>query len=890
MIKKRGLLQLMWMLLLSWFAPESSAATEGRYTGTTSAGDPFWLHVNSASAIDTFSIKYTVYDFYGDPVVTSTVTQYFMPGYTIPITVNSFSYEKKNSTDTTMFAGTISGTTASGTFYYSKSVFTKYDREASEKLTWTAVFGTPTGYSVKYNGNLNNNGSAPIDATVYATGAKATVLTSGSLSRTGYTFSSWNTAANGSGTSYAPASTITIGSANVVLYARWTALPSYSVTYNANGATSGTAAFDASIYNSGASVTVLGNTGSIAKTGYTFVGWNTAADGSGASFAPAASFAMGSANVTLYAKWRALPTYSVNYDANGATSGTAPTDPATYLAAASVTVLGNTGSLAKTGYTFVGWNTAADGSGASFAPAASFAMGSANVTLYAKWRALPTYSVNYDGNGNTSGTAPTDPATYLAAASVTVLGNTGSLAKTGYTFVGWNTAADGSGASFAPAASFAMGSANVTLYAKWSSLPTYSVTYDANGATSGTAPTDPATYLAAASVTVLGNTGSLAKTGYTFVGWNTAADGSGASFAPAASFAMGSANVTLYAKWRALPTYSVTYDANGATSGTAPTDPATYLAAASVTVLGNTGSLAKTGYTFVGWNTAADGSGASFAPAASFAMGSANVTLHAKWRALPYRVIAITDGHGAVTPSDTQTVAFGNTIRLRSTPEAGYHFANWSVVRGNPKITSANVDSTDLIAGGDSLVISVRATFQKNSYALKISHQVGTDPAVLDKDTTASFGDTIALNAPALSGKTFLHWTVGGSTAKLVDSAKADAKVVLNAGDATVVAVYKESGISVLRKGMPTSLDLVYDGRMSMLIVAVPERRDESATHVQIDLIDHQGRSVARLVNSPLTPGYHAFDLKTSGISSGRLISRMRADGFDKAISTPVLR
>ncbi|MBK8804451.1 MAG: InlB B-repeat-containing protein [Fibrobacteres bacterium] len=299
--------------------------------------------------------------------------------------------------------------------------------------------------------------------------------------------------------------------------------------------------------------------------------------------------------------------------------------------------------------------------------------------------------------------------------------------------------------------------------------------------------------------------------------------------------------------------------------------------------------LAKTGYTFVGWNTAADGSGASFAPAASFAMGSANVTLYAKWRTLPYRVIAITDGHGAVTPSDTQTVAFGNTVRLRATPEAGYHFANWSVVRGNPKITSANVDSTDLIAGGDSLVISVRATFQKNSYALKISHQVGTDPAVLDKDTTATFGDTVLLNAPALSGKTFLHWTVGASTAKLVDSAKAEAKVVLNAGDATVVAVYKESGISALRKGMPTSLDLAYDGRMSMLIVAVPERRDESATHVQIDLIDHQGRSVARLVNSPLTPGYHAFDFKTSGISSGRLISRMRADGFDKAISTPVL-
>ncbi|HBX24233.1 MAG TPA: hypothetical protein DEF34_11480, partial [Desulfotomaculum sp.] len=66
-------------------------------------------------------------------------------------------------------------------------------------------------------------------------------------------------------------------------------------------------------------------------------------------------------------------------------------------------------------------------------------MGTSNVTLYAQWTAMPTYTVTYDGNGNTSGSVPVDSNTYITGATVTVLGNTGNLVKTGYTFAGWNT-------------------------------------------------------------------------------------------------------------------------------------------------------------------------------------------------------------------------------------------------------------------------------------------------------------------------------------------------------------------------------------------------------------------------------------------------------------------
>ncbi len=56
----------------------------------------------------------------------------------------------------------------------------------------------------------------------------------------------------------------------------------------------------------GATVTVLGNTGGLAKAGHHFAGWNTAADGSGTAYAAGATFGMGTADVTLYAQWAAI--------------------------------------------------------------------------------------------------------------------------------------------------------------------------------------------------------------------------------------------------------------------------------------------------------------------------------------------------------------------------------------------------------------------------------------------------------------------------------------------------------------------------------------------------------------------------------------------------------
>ena len=86
--------------------------------------------------------------------------------------------------------------------------------------------------------------------------------------------------------------------------------------------------------------------------------------------------------------------FNVTYNANGATSGSVPTDNTSYNANASVTVLGNTGNLSKTNYIFDGWNSNTNGTGTNYEVGTTFNI-SENTTLYAKWKEStnPTISV-----------------------------------------------------------------------------------------------------------------------------------------------------------------------------------------------------------------------------------------------------------------------------------------------------------------------------------------------------------------------------------------------------------------------------------------------------------------------------------------------------------------
>ncbi len=300
--------------------------------------------------------------------------------------------------------------------------------------------------------------------------------------------------------------------------------------------------------------------------------------------------------------------------------------------------------------------------------------GSYTATSYITVSSEPAYAVTYYPNnpatGTTSGSVPADANGYMSGATVTVRNN-GTIVNTLNTFTGWNTQAGGGGTTYSPGSTFTMGSADVSLYAQWTTAATYTVTYDGNFNTGGSVPADGNTYTSGTAVTVLGNVNSLVRTGFVFGGWYMS---SGTILtAGSGTFTMPAYNVTLMAYW--IPVHTVTYIGNGNTSGSVPVDSVSYTEGVdTVTISANTGSLAGEIITgsvatnnqicqrFTGWNTSPDGNGTSYSAGSTLTMGKANMILYAVYTTDTAVIGKVGPGGGWVfyDAGSTQTDAYGS--------------------------------------------------------------------------------------------------------------------------------------------------------------------------------------------------------------------------------------
>jgi uncharacterized repeat protein (TIGR02543 family) len=153
-------------------------------------------------------------------------------------------------------------------------------------------------YIVRFNGNENTGGTAPGEMTVEA-GSSINLPGAGTLSRTGYTFGGWNTAAGGDGTNYNAGASYT-PTGNIELFAKWNEILTYTVTFSGNNNTSGTAPGEMTV-TAGSSITLPSGSG-LSRTGYIFGGWNTSAGGTGTDYDAGASYTP-TGNTELFAKW-----------------------------------------------------------------------------------------------------------------------------------------------------------------------------------------------------------------------------------------------------------------------------------------------------------------------------------------------------------------------------------------------------------------------------------------------------------------------------------------------------------------------------------------------------------------------------------------------------------
>jgi uncharacterized repeat protein (TIGR02543 family) len=734
--------------------------------------------------------------------------------------------------------------------------------ESQTGTTYGSVFGAapaaltaqwaPITYYVSYDGNTATGGTTA--TTTHTYGASSALAANGFV-KTGYHFVSWNTSpSGGAGTRVSQVSTLTsVSQKTVTVYAEW-APNTYTVAYDINTSEngSGTTASSSHVYDQLKSLTANG----YSKTGYSFDGWNTLADGTGTQYGNMSQVQnlteVNGGTVTLYAQWRAN-TYTVVYNANGG-SGTTASSTHTYDTAKALTLNG----FVRTGYDFAGWNTAADGTGTYYADGAEVqnltSVSGGTVNLYARWTAR-TYGVTWDAAGGT-------PATQVG--SVTYDGaytEPTQPTKQGYTFAGWYTEQNGGGSQikfgttgqtiYNPAVPGAH-----TLYAKWTvnqyvvvfvtnggspvnditqnygtnfTFPTttmegytffawyenteltlgehksgtqgtitaetkyyyakwtphtYTVQYNGTGATSGTMQDTNFVYGVWQNLA----TNGYSRTGYSFSGWNKVADGSGESYVQNQNVrnltSVDGARITLYAQWSAN-NYTVKYNANGGT-GTMEDSSHTYGVASPL----RANTFVKEGYQFLSWNTAANGSGTSYADAqqVSGVTSSGTITLYAQWGARTYQVTwSKNDG---TTDSVTTTATYDANYVLPEAPtRVGYAFVGW--------YTGAS-DGTE-ITGSTVVKITEATTYyahwQANSYVVRYNGNGATGGTMSDSSHIYDVSKNLTKNAYEKTGYTFMGWNTvqNGSGTAYTDE---QAVMNLTAVSGGVYNLYAQWGVN----------------------------------------------------------------------------------------------
>ena len=583
---------------------------------------------------------------------------------------------------------------------------------------WTVI--PPTTYVLTFN---PNGGSVSPTSISLAAGAQYGTLPT--PTRSGYTFNGWFTASSSGSQVFA---TTTMAASAVTIYAQWTVIPPtlYVLTFNPNGGSVSPASVSL------AAGAAYGTLPTPTRSGYTWIGWYTAASGGTQVFA---TTTMAASNVTIYAQWALNPPaeYLLTYDPNGGSVwplSTALPAGAQY---------GTLPVPTRDGYTFNGWFTAASGGTQVFE---TTVMPSSAVTIYAQWTATPTptptptyHVLTFAPNGGT--VSPTSK----TVATGDPLGELPTPVRSGYSFLGWFTDLSG---GYLVTSTTTMGSVDVYLYAHWLLNPsptTYVLTFNANGGSVSPSSTSLAAGAQYGALPV------PTRSGYTFDGWFTAASGGSQVFA---TTTMVASNVTIYAQWTQI-TYRLYFNANGGST------TYWYYELAPGTPYGMLPWATRTGYSFVGWYTAP--SGGTYVTDKTI-MGNADTTIYVHWTANSYKVTFSANG-GKKPKTTSKTVTMGKAYgTLPTTSRTNYSFKGWFTAKsGGTKVTSTTVFTN---AANQTLY----AHWLGKAHTVKLKPQGGrVSPASIKVNYKGKYSK---LPTPTRAGYVFTGWYTKASGGKRV--------------------------------------------------------------------------------------------------------------------------
>ena len=609
----------------------------------------------------------------------------------------------------------------------------------------------------------------------------------------GCKFLGWNTKEDGSGKTYQPGDLYDVNQdgGNVTLYAQWEKAK-YTATVKLNGGSynGSTKDFTISKYP-GEEISV----GAPTRSKHNFAGYKLTMDDND-SDAPtsvtqsASGFKgiMQMGNFTLNAQWTPWK-HTVRYDANAKNDTSVKGIPASQSKTANVDIKLSSGVPTRNGYTFLGWNTKADGKGTAYAAGAIYKndQNGGTVTLYAQWTPWK-HVLHYNKNVPTSSTSQT--VSNMPVDQTKTFGQLMTISnlvptRKGYTFAGWYTQSNGTGTKYNPGSNYAadQNGGTVNLYAKWTPW-TYKIKYDKNVSSSSSSQTVsnmPGDQSKTQEINVILSDNKPTRNGYIFNGWQV--NGTGTIYQPGATFSQdgdsNGATITLKAKWTPWK-HTVHFDKNVPTSSNSQTVsniPSDITKTFDQKLTLNSTKPTRKGYSFKEWNTKADGSGTSYAAGGTYDQdhNGGTVTLYAIWTAWTHTV-AYNKNVPSNAPSNTTTVTNlpGNqtktyeknlTLSTTKPSRTGYNFVEWNT-QADGKGTSyksGSVYSYDRDSNGGTVTLYAIWTpwkhtvaYNKNVPASSKSQTVNSLPG----NQTKIYDQTLTLsnNTPTRTGYTFKEW------------------------------------------------------------------------------------------------------------------------------------
>ena len=609
----------------------------------------------------------------------------------------------------------------------------------------------------------------------------------------GCKFLGWNTKEDGSGKTYQPGNLYDVNQdgGNVTLYAQWEK-EKYTATVKLNGGSynGSTKDFTISKYP-GEEISIGAPTRSKHNfTGYKLTMDNNDGDAPTSVTQSASGFKgiMQMGNFTLNAQWTPWK-HTVRYDANAGNDASVKGIPASQSKTANVDIKLSSGVPTRNGYTFLGWNTQANGKGTAYAAGAIYKndQNGGTVTLYAQWTPWK-HVLHYNKNVPTSSTSQT--VSNMPVDQTKTFGQFMAISnlvptRKGYTFAGWYTQSNGTGTKYDPGSNYAadQNGGTVNLYAKWTPW-TYNIKYDQNvkSTSSSKTVTDmPAAQTKTQEIDVTLSSMTPKRNGYIFAGWSTSANGS-VEYKPGSRFTKdldsNGASITLYAVWTPWK-HTIHYNSNiptNAPTGTTTVSnmPGDQTKTFDEKLMISSNKPTRKGYNFAGWSTSANGN-VVYQPGAEYKndQNGGTVTLYAKWTAWKHTVTYDKNVPANSKKTDVknmpgnQTKIYDQNLTLQSNvpTRIGYTFVKWTTNKDGTGTAyqpgsqySYNRDSD----GGTVTLYAVwtpwkyTVRYDKNVPANSSSQTVSNMPA--DQTKTEEVNLTLSSNKPSRNGYIFNGW------------------------------------------------------------------------------------------------------------------------------------